>query len=43
MANYITIDGGTTNTRVNLVSEGKVEDTVKLGIGVKNNTDGISE
>ena len=43
MANYITIDGGTTNTRVNLVSEGKVEDTVKLGIGVKNNTDGNSE
>lgn len=30
---YITIDGGTTNTRVSLVDGGRLIETVKLGIG----------
>lgn len=33
MASYVTVDGGTTNTRVSLVADGSVLDTVKLGIG----------
>lgn len=33
MASYVTVDGGTTNTRVSLVTDGSVLDTVKLGIG----------
>lgn len=43
MANYITIDGGTTNTRVNLVLNGEIIETVNLGVGVKHNTNGIGE
>ena len=39
MANYLTIDGGTTNTRINLVSDGEIADTVKLKIGVRSNID----
>lgn len=42
MANYITIDGGTTNTRVNLVISGAICGTLKLSIGVKHNTNGTS-
>lgn len=30
MKNYITIDGGTTNTRVSIVSDGIIKDTLKL-------------
>lgn len=33
MANYITVDGGTTNTRIYLVQGGKVVDSIKCGIG----------
>lgn len=33
MANYITIDGGTTNTRVNLVCDKAIVATKKLGVG----------
>ena len=33
MANYITIDGGTTNTRISLVCDFKVIDTVKYHVG----------
>jgi len=35
MHNYITIDGGTTNTRVSLVCENKIVDTIKSNIGAK--------
>ncbi|MBO5746528.1 MAG: 2-dehydro-3-deoxygalactonokinase [Clostridia bacterium] len=35
MANYITVDGGTTNTRVSLVMDGKVCDTIKYNVGAK--------
>ena len=35
MADYITIDGGTTNTRISFVKNYKVTDTVKLNIGAK--------
>lgn len=33
MSIYITIDGGTTNTRINLVNDGEIIDSTKLGIG----------
>lgn len=36
MANYITVDGGTTNTRVNLVCDGVVADTKKMKVGAGN-------
>lgn len=36
MKNYITVDGGTTNTRVYLVCGGDVVDSVKIAIGSKN-------
>ncbi len=35
MANYISIDGGTTNTRIRLVSNEKITDSVKLNIGAR--------
>lgn len=35
MRNYITIDGGTTNTRVNLVKDGSVINSVKLSVGAR--------
>lgn len=38
MSNYICIDGGTSNTRINLAVNNKVLDTVKGNIGVGNNT-----
>ncbi len=31
--NYITVDGGTTNTRISLVRDGKITDTLKYGVG----------
>lgn len=40
MANYITVDGGTTNTRVHLVLDGTVVDRIKLSVGAKNGIDG---
>lgn len=33
MGNYLTIDGGTTNTRIYLVLDGQVVDSVRFGIG----------
>ena len=35
MANYITIDGGTTNTRISLVKDWKVVDTLKFPVGAR--------
>ncbi len=43
MANYIAIDGGTTNTRVHLVKSGVVADTVKLDMGVRINSEGTDK
>jgi len=37
MSNYITIDGGTTNTRICLVSDGTIIDRIKLNVGVRKN------
>ena len=33
MTHYITLDGGTTNTRLSLVSDGVIKSTKKLGVG----------
>lgn len=35
MSTYITVDGGTTNTRISLVRDMKVEDTIKFNIGAR--------
>ncbi len=35
MKNYITIDGGTTNTRISLVQDGRVTDTLKFAVGAR--------
>lgn len=35
MKNYITIDGGTTNTRVSLIKDEKIVKTIKLAIGAR--------
>lgn len=35
MANYITIDGGTTNTRISIVKDLKVVDTLKFNVGAR--------
>ena len=35
MANYITIDSGTTNTRVSLVAHGRITDVRKFNVGAK--------
>ena len=37
---YITIDGGTTNTRISLVSDKIIKDTVKLNVGARANMNG---
>jgi len=39
MTNYIVIDGGTTNTRINLVQNGSVTDTLRLHQGAKSAID----
>ena len=39
MANYICIDGGTTNTRINLVCDKKVIDSMKFNIGARSSID----
>ena len=39
MSTYITIDGGTTSTRVNLYRDGEILDTVKLSIGARASID----
>lgn len=33
MPNYITVDGGTTNTRISLVQNGKITDVLKFAVG----------
>ena len=35
MSTYIAIDGGTTSTRVNLLQDGEVTDTIRLNIGAR--------
>ena len=40
MATYITIDGGTTNTRINLVVDGVLKTTEKINIGAQKSIDG---
>ena len=35
MKNYITIDGGTTNTRVSLVKGEEIVKTIKLAVGAR--------
>ena len=35
MSLYITIDGGTTNTRITIVKNKKIIDTIKLNIGAR--------
>ena len=35
MNRYITIDGGTTNTRISLVEDGRITETVKLSLGAQ--------
>lgn len=39
MSFYITVDGGTTNTRINLVKNRKIIDSIKLNIGAKSTID----
>lgn len=39
MNNYITLDGGTTNTRLQLIKEYQMIDTVRLSIGARNSID----
>ena len=36
MRRYITLDGGTTNTRLYLVEDNKILDSISLGIGCGN-------
>lgn len=43
MANYLTVDGGTTNTRIYLVRNGRVEDTQKLSVGARNGADALKK
>ena len=40
MKNYITIDGGTTNTRVSLICDGQLLDTVRIPLGARAGIDG---
>lgn len=39
MANYITIDGGTTNTRISVVKDGTMVDVCRLTVGARNGMD----
>ena len=39
MANYICIDGGTTNTRINLVCDRKLVDSMKFNVGARSGID----
>lgn len=41
--NYITIDGGTSSTRVNLVENYKITDSIKLNIGARSGIDNKGE
>lgn len=37
MATYITVDSGTTNTRISLIIDGAIADTLKFGVSVSGN------
>ena len=39
MKNYITIDGGTTNTRISLIKDGRAVETIKLSLGARSGID----
>ena len=39
MKNYITIDGGTTNTRISLIIDGRAVETIKLSLGARSGID----
>ncbi len=41
MAIYLTVDGGTTNTRITLVREGRICDTQKLSAGARDGADAL--
>jgi 2-dehydro-3-deoxygalactonokinase len=41
MKRYLTVDGGTTNTRISLVCDGAVRDTKKLSVGARNGADAL--
>ncbi len=41
MAIYLTVDGGTTNTRIYLVCDRQVKDTCKLSVGARNGTEAL--
>ena len=43
MKHYITIDGGTTNTRISLVTNGSVTETKKIPIGAKDCTNSTKD
>ena len=43
MADYITVDGGTTNTRLNLIVSDTIVDTLKLSVGARIGLDKKSE
>lgn len=36
MGNYITVDGGTTNTRITVICDGKIIDSAKFNVGIRN-------
>lgn len=40
---YITVDGGTTNTRVSLIKDKRLIDSVKLNVGARKSIDGKDE
>lgn len=42
MKYYITVDGGTTNTRISLIEDGKALGIKKLNVGAKKSIDGIA-
>ena len=41
MAIYLTVDGGTTNTRIYLVCDRQVKDTCKLSVGARNGAEAL--
>lgn len=43
MNNYITIDGGTTNTRLSLIKDNNIIKTIRFSIGAKTSINGNSE
>ena len=41
MAIYLTVDGGTTNTRIYLVRDGAVADSIRLSVGARNGAEAL--